>query len=356
MPVRRSSDKPRTRHDTPMQRVPALDGLRGVAILLVLTYHCFTHPSGGFYGVDLFFVLSGFLITSLLIGELAQTGRVDLRAFYVRRARRLLPALMTFLVVVALILVASPRVLVGDVASVLFYATNIVRAAGDSHSLPLIGHLWSLAEEEQFYVLWPAALLLMLRRWPARLAPALVAILVALIGYRLGLLLSGAAHQRLYFAPDSHADPLIVGCLLATIWRTRRLVVPGWIAALAAIVLGTLAAVSMPYTGWSLAVGLPVVSVASAILTAAATDPSSVVARVLCFQPLVWLGLISYSLYIWQQLVFKLSGENGLIAFPSSILVAFISYRYVEARFRRPRRSQRLEQIPGTEAVQPSAA
>lgn len=338
------------------RRVPALDGLRGVAILLVLTYHCFTHPSGGFYGVDLFFVLSGFLITSLLIDECSRTGRIDLRAFYLRRARRLLPALFAFLGVVALFLAASPRILVGDAAAVMFYATNIVRALGDSHSLPLMGHLWSLAEEEQFYVLWPVALLTILRRWPARLVPFLVVTLVALAGYRAGLLASGASHQRVYFAPDTHADPLIAGCLLAALSRTRRLVVPAWAVALAAGALGLLAAVSMPYTGWSLAVGLPAASLASAILTAAAADRDSVVARILVFRPLVWLGLISYSLYIWQQLVFKLSGERGIVAFPIAILVACMSYRYVETQFRHSRTSRRAAQIPGTEAVQTSAA
>jgi peptidoglycan/LPS O-acetylase OafA/YrhL len=326
-----------------------------VAILLVLSYHCFTHPSGGFYGVDLFFVLSGFLITSLLLDERARTGGIDLRAFYIRRARRLLPALFAFLVVVAPFLAARPSTLVRDLAAVLLYATNIVRA-GDSHGLPLIGHLWSLAEEEQFYVVWPALMLLVLRRWPRRFVPFLGATLIALVGYRTGLLLSGASHQRLYFAPDTHADPLIVGCLLAALARTRRLVVPGWVAIAATATLGLLAVVSTPYAAWSLALGLPAVSLASAVIIAAAANTGSLLARLLTCRPLVWLGLISYSLYIWQQLVFKFSGENGVIAFPFAICVAWLSYRYVETRFRRPRVGGRVENVAAGEAVPASAA
>ena len=336
-------------------RVPALDGLRGVAILLVLSYHCFTHPSGGFYGVDLFFVLSGFLITSLLLEERARTGAVDLRAFYIRRARRLLPALFAFLVVVTPFLAARPSTLVRDLAAVLLYATNIVRA-GQSHGLTLIGHLWSLAEEEQFYFVWPAVMLLVLKRWPGRLVPVLAATLVALVGYRTGLLLSGASHQRLYFAPDTHADPLIVGCLLAALARTRRLVVPGWAALTAVAMLALLAALSTPYAAWSLVLGLPAVSLASAVITAAATDAGSLLARVLSCRPLVWLGLISYSLYIWQQLVFKFADENGVIAFPIAIFVAWLSYRYVEARFRRPKARGRAESVPAGEPVPASVA
>jgi peptidoglycan/LPS O-acetylase OafA/YrhL len=320
-----------------VSRVPALDGLRGVAILLVLTYHCYTHPSGGFYGVDLFFVLSGFLITSLLLAEYDRTGRVNLRAFYVRRARRLIPALLAFLTVISVALFAANqlRELEGDLAAALLYATNIVRAAGTSKSLPLIGHLWSLAQEEQFYFVWPAALLLVLRRWPTKLTTFLLATLVALVIYRAGLLAAGAAHERLYFAPDTHADPLVIGCLLAAVTRTRRVIVPGWVAAAAAIGVAALAATQTPYSTWNLGAATTAAGLLSAVLVAAALNERSIIARVLAFRPLVWLGLISYSLYIWQQLIFKMTGENGDLTLPISIVVATASYWFVEKPFRR---------------------
>jgi peptidoglycan/LPS O-acetylase OafA/YrhL len=320
-----------------VNRVPALDGLRGVAILLVLSYHCYTHPSGGFYGVDLFFVLSGFLITSLLLAEYDRTGRVNLRAFYVRRARRLLPALLAFLIVISVALFATNqlRELEGDLAAALFYATNIVRAVGTSKSLPLIGHLWSLAQEEQFYFVWPAALLLMLRRWPTKLATFLVAMLIALVLYRLGLLAAGAAHERIYFAPDTHADPLVIGCLLAAVTRTRRVTVPGWFAAAAAIGVAALASTQTAYSIWNLGMGTTAASLLSAVLVAAALNERSVTGRILAFRPLIWLGLISYSLYIWQQLIFKMTGENGDLTLPISIVAATASYWIVEKPFRR---------------------
>ncbi len=198
--------------------VPALNGLRGIAILGVLGVHLFG-LSGGFYGVDLFFVLSGYLITTLLLEEHDRTGLVSLRAFYIRRARRLLPALGAVLVLIAVVgpMFYSPGLVASIVVSGL-YAANIVRGFGHSDFLAATpaAHLWSLAQEEQFYVLWPLALLALRRRLTERRVMTLLAAgFVALVMYRAALAGAGAGWHRLYYAPDTHMDGLVLGCLLA---------------------------------------------------------------------------------------------------------------------------------------------
>ena len=155
--------------------VPALDGVRGIAIAAVVGFHFFDTPSGGGIGVDLFFVLSGFLITTLLLEEQSTTGRISLVEFYKRRGRRLLPGLGALLAAAAAVLltggssVVSPRSLIGGA----FYVTNIIDAFHPIHGA--LQHLWTLAEEEQFYLLWPIVLLWLLRRRvsPMRLARGL---------------------------------------------------------------------------------------------------------------------------------------------------------------------------------------
>jgi peptidoglycan/LPS O-acetylase OafA/YrhL len=329
--------------------VPALDGIRGVAILLVLGYHAYGHPSGGFFGVDIFFVLSGFLITTLLLEELADTGRVSFSRFYIRRARRLLPALIPFLFVVVLFHRAEPGKAAADLTAGLFYATNIVRAAGTSQTLPTIGHLWSLAEEEQFYLLWPAMLVVVMRWRPHRLA-FFLAVSAALVAvYRVALIAGGATHERIYFAPDSHADPIIIGCLIAVI-RSRGLLIRSkvWLAALPVLIV--FVATMEHYTTASLLIGTTAVALGAGALIVAALDVCSLTARVLAFRPLVWVGTISYSLYIWQQLVYKFTPSPTLSVFLST-LVAWLSYRFVEQRFRRRRAVGESSSAP-----QPSAA
>jgi peptidoglycan/LPS O-acetylase OafA/YrhL len=315
----------------------------------VLLFHAFGHPSGGFYGVDVFFVLSGFLITTLLLDEHAQTGRISLRGFYERGARRLLPALGGFLLFVGLLLSAEPIRAAKSVVAGTFYVTNVLRAAGTSQTLPLVGHLWSLAEEEQFYVLWPALLILALRWRPHLLARFLGALLVAALLYRTGLLVAGATHQRVYFAPDTHADPLLIGCLLAVVVRTTRVRVTPALAIAAAGMLALLAATTLQYSTLSLQLGTPLVEVSAAVLILAGLQPGHV-QRLLAVRPLVWFGTIFYSLYLWQQLVYKLSGEKGWVMVPVAIAVAWLSYRYVEEPFRRRRAA------PEPHAALPSAA
>lgn len=308
---------------------PELDGLRGVAILLVVAFHAYGHPSGGFLGVDVFFVLSGFLITTLLLEERQATGRVDVVAFYLRRGRRLLPALAVLLVVV--IAADWPRAVPAAAASA-FYISNIVRASGGPGALagPL-GHLWSLAQEEQFYLFWPALLPFLLRtRKPALWIAAGVA---ADVCYTTALVASGAAPHRIYFGPDTHAYPLLFGCLLA-FWRPYVNKAVGFSAVTAAAVLVT---ASVAFSTFALTVATPIVSLASVAVVASCLMPGPM-RRCLGVRPLVSLGRISYSLYLWHQFILQVV-HPATVALVVAVVVASCSYRFVEQPLRRKRPS-----------------
>src|SRR5437588_243135 len=219
--------------------VAALDGLRGVAILLVVSVHFTGVPKGGGLGVDLFFVLSGFLITTLLLEERERDGRIRIRAFYERRARRLLPALAVLLLAFLVIDAAQGRNGLSQVAVYGLYAGNAYEAFVSSVSTPSLGlvHLWSLAQEEQFYLLWPLGFLLAVRsRRPARWLAALFALLVC---YRIALVAHGAPMYRIDRGPDTQSEPLVAGCLIAFVrHRGRRWRPPPYLTVVAMATFG----------------------------------------------------------------------------------------------------------------------
>lgn len=274
---------------------PQLDGLRAVAVLVVMLGHSWERwlPGGG-VGVDLFFALSGYLITSLLIAEMQNRGAIDLPRFYGRRAVRLFPALLLMLAVV--LLWARPPLF--DVAAALFYFGNWVRALGVS-SLGSLGPTWSLSVEEQFYLVWP---LVLIGSWRlARLRGVLVA---ALLGSALAWVLRGllwASPDRVYNGTDTRMDGLLLGAGLAVVLATergtsiaRRLVV--WLVLPAAAVVA-LEALSREPSWWRY-LG---VSASSAVIVAALLlYPASWAARLLTLRPLVYVGKISYGMYLWH--------------------------------------------------------
>jgi peptidoglycan/LPS O-acetylase OafA/YrhL len=336
-----------TRHaDAPFPRlgyVPALDGIRGIAILAVTGLH-FSGISGGFFGVDLFFVLSGFLITTLLLEEHDRVRGISLRGFYLRRARRLFPAvgaLLVAFVLVGTVAIGARRAVELAAYGGLYFA-NFIRAF--AHPDPLggpLGPLWSLAQEEQFYLVWPPLLILLLRKrlTSRRIIRALVLVFVALVGYRAALAASGASWHRIYYAPDTHADGLVLGCLLAYL-RRSGLCVRGVISIAAAFMFVVAVLFGGETIAWSV-YGLPMVEVASAVLVLSALE-SGVVERALSFSPLVWIGSISYSLYVWGQFGRWLAPGRGnvFLALALTVILTLVSYYLIERPFRaRSRRS-----------------
>jgi peptidoglycan/LPS O-acetylase OafA/YrhL len=334
---------------------PALDGLRAVAILAVLGFH-FPGPfvDGGFLGVDLFFVLSGFLITTLLYVEWEETGAIRLGAFYGRRALRLFPALAAYLIV-GLLAVH----LVGDAdleqrsqtgaLSAAFYVANWVRVTHGIDSLGVFNHTWSLSIEEQFYLVWPVMLWMLLRsgRTSRQIAGILTLALALSVAWRLVLWDGGANFGRLYNGSDTHADPLILGCLLA-VWRRKHSVRPTTLmVAVAALALGAavvLARADAPYMFLGV---LTLFALACAVLIAAVDQLGSAgrLVWLLSLPPLVLIGRLSYSLYLWHYLVYQLilrtvlTPKWQLLAdIVLSFLLAFLSYTYIERPFLRLKR------------------
>jgi peptidoglycan/LPS O-acetylase OafA/YrhL len=356
-------------------RISALDGLRAVAVLIIMGFHFqVSWLPGGFIGVDVFYVLSGFLITGLLLSEYRKRGRIGLSAFWLRRARRLLPALVIVLVAVTLLVrFVSPPGLYPDFRmsslSALFYFSNwwqIVSSGSyfvaTSPASPLT-HTWSLAVEEQFYLVWPLVVIAVMhfsRVFARGLRVLLVLSVVGAVGSALEMafLYNPMVNTtRLYFGTDTHAQSILVGSVLAcslTIIQMRRggegmapparsptilrlLVLVG-----AAGFAGTLAlaysidgTAAFDYRGGFFLSALS----AAAMILAAVCAPGKAIARFLSLRLLVWIGTISYGLYLWHYPVFvfvdsEQTGLNGMwllaLRFATTFALATASYYLVE--------------------------
>jgi peptidoglycan/LPS O-acetylase OafA/YrhL len=295
---------------------PDLEGLRAVAVILVLLYHARVPGFGGGYvGVDVFFVLSGFLITGLIVRELRETGSLSLAGFYARRARRLLPAAaLVLLVTLVAAAVFTPSFFAQDVAAdglaAALYASNIRFAlqatdylAADLDPSPIL-HYWSLGVEEQFYLFWPALLLLVARRTRS-IGRALVAtsaiVFIASLG--LSIVLTDAAAPWAFFSLPARAWELALGALIA-LGATRLASLPPRLAAGAVMVGLALVAASAlviepstPFPG--LAAIMPVGGAALVIL-GGLRQPAALPSRLLAVRPARYIGRISYSLYLWH--------------------------------------------------------
>lgn len=352
--------------------VAALDGLRGVAVLAVLGFHFapFGQFSGGWLGVDLFFVLSGFLITSLLLDELDRTGRVRLGRFHLRRALRLQPALWLFLGTWTVALVAfghdawfsavpgfpvSSRAVtpVGEgltgVAGALTECYNWLIVTGVP--VPPLGHLWSLSVEEQFYLAWPPVLVLL--GWWSRHRPVATRRRL-MLGVALGLAVAsatwtivawhrGATDLRIYFATDTRAQAFLLGAVAAVLWRWGKL--DGLVRhrlwpALAGLALATLAVVFLLLggrTGWRDGGGFTVVDLAAAVVTVAAVSGRPLRATALLRRPwLMHLGRRSYAIYIWSYLFATWLHPLGALGVAPGVVAALVaaevSWHLVERR------------------------
>ncbi len=307
---------------------PELDGIRGLAILAVIAQHINLPNTAfaGMVGVNLFFVLSGFLITSLLMAEHDATGRISLRTFYERRIRRLLPALVALLLAVGVLMALQGRLLdyLGPAAVSLFYVGNVAKAM--LFDLGYVGHTWSLALEEQFYLIWPAVIIFAPRRW-------LVPLVLGGIAVSMTMQAALAGDVMAWFRPDTRADAILWGCLIALL----RVQVPRIVALGGAVLLVVVA------TSWLGAISMSLSSIGSAAVVAGAAT----LARPLSNRWLVRVGEISYGLYLWHAIpIGLLAAETAagnvaamVVAVVASFALALASERWIEKPFRRARRA-----------------
>ncbi len=349
-----------------LPHLPALDGLRAIAVLAVLLYHAeVSLLPGGFLGVEVFFVISGYLITALLIVEWCQKGRLDLKAFWLRRARRLLPALfglLIFTLVFSVVFLPEEVAgLRGDVLAALGYVTNWFLIFDQKSYFetvgrpPLLQHLWSLSVEEQFYLLWPLLFVAGVRLWRYRVLLAVLAGIVASTALMIGLYRPDSDPSRIYYGTDTRAAGLLIGAALAFCWmpwlRPRR---SGRYAAHTLTLAGfgafglLLWAFSqldqfqpLLYRG-----GLTGVSLATAAMIAVAVHPRpNLFAKMLALPPVRWVGLRSYGLYLWHWPIFQLTRPELDLALDGLPLLALrlgltgllaeLSYRLIEMPVRR---------------------
>jgi peptidoglycan/LPS O-acetylase OafA/YrhL len=355
-----------------------LDGLRGIAIVLVMLTHTSVLPNG-YVGVDLFFALSGFLITTLLYEEWDRAGTISLTRFYKRRARRLLPALGVLIVVALVVdLVVYPMTGwsfgVKALTSTMF-VNNWVAATGHARDLGALNPTWSLAQEEQFYLIWPLLLLLMLRR---RMRPELVAAFLVGMIVLLVLISPHGHNYQVYYSPFTRAAELLFGCLGAVIWRHRMvwhsanrirslgLKLPSftggrtgpsadaraggtgrarsstlWRSFVACVLAYMFARLLFNYQLDTEQIYLRACLIAVPLIMTLLSAPASLMARLIASAPLRYLGRISYSLYLFHLLTrnvvyhYRPHGSidlNALLTIAISVALASVSWKLLESR------------------------
>lgn len=305
---------------------PALDGIRGLGMLLVVVFHTMTYLvdwygpygdsvlPGAFVAVDVFFALSGFLITSLLLEERRRTGAVSMQRFYIRRGLRLLPALyVTIALFGGVFLVSGDATLrgyVGAVVKMLTYSSNFF-IGKDGFLTAWFGQTWSLAIEEQFYIVWPIVLLgllALLRRRPQAIAGVLLAVIVAVVAWRIVLFDRTQIWSDVYYRTDARIDQPLAGALLALVLHF------GWVEDkprpwLGVAGLTTWIAVSVlasPFHASYYQAVAPLMLVASLATILGVLHGRGLAAIVLAWRPLRWLGRVSYTLYLVHVGVFEL--------------------------------------------------
>ncbi len=347
--------------------MPGLDGLRAFAVLAVILYHLNTDwAPGGLLGVGIFFVLSGYLITDILAGQWERNRSFDMVDFWKRRARRLLPAMYAMIVIVALWCLIGDHgrlaALQGDIPAALLYVSNwwfIFHKVSYFESFgpasPL-GHLWSLAVEEQFYLLWPFVLMLGLKFLPKRgnlagwiLSLSLISALLMAVLY-----VPGSDPSRVYYGTDTRIFALLIGSALAIVWPSVKL--KANVSAPAQTLLDGVGVVALFTIVWAIwhtneyepflyRGGLVLISIVTGILIAVLAHPASRLAVLVGCKPLRWLGQRSYGLYLWHFPVITLSTPQVDTSEPSivrailqvlvSLALAELSWRFVEQPIRR---------------------
>ncbi|WP_157965692.1 acyltransferase family protein [Euzebya rosea] len=355
--------------------MPALDGLRALAVMAVIVYHAdAAWLPGGYLGVEVFFAISGYLITALLITEFDRTDRIDFVDFWKRRAKRLLPALGVLLIGVALLAMFTARDALGSLwgqsVAASTYVMNWSLIATEQSYFesfgrpPLLQHLWSLAIEEQFYLLMPALFLAGRRLLGRRIT---LGVVLAGIVASVTLMWTGfdptVDPSRLYYGTDTRAAGILVGVAMAMVWRpwvaggplTERLRASAWpdIAGVAGLLvighqLWTLGAYDARlYRG-----GFLLIAVATVAVVAAVANPGSLVAVPLSAKPLRWIGQRSYGLYLWHWPVFMVlrPGVDTIVSEPwltvlrlsATVALAELSFTFIERPVREGRFGQQV--------------
>jgi peptidoglycan/LPS O-acetylase OafA/YrhL len=353
--------------ETRMGYQPALDGLRALSVIAVILYHAGIHwMPGGFIGVEVFFVVSGFLITSLMIDEQHVSGKVSLKQFWIRRARRLLPALFTMLIAslmaVTFFAKDSAPDFRQDVLPALGYFSNwwqiyfVDTPYFAANSLPMLRHLWSLAVEEQWYVLWPIAFVFVLgnKRIPRWISAVVIGLLAAAVMVGTALAFTADNETRinfLYLSTITRSSGLLLGAALACVWHPWKKAVvrfarvrSGFADVLALGALATLGYISafihvadeQLYRG-----GLAAATVASAVIIAVVVrSGKSLVKRALSFPLLVEIGRRSYGLYLWHWPIFvvtgaRLSSIRLAYALTATVIINEFVYQFIETPARK---------------------
>ena len=352
--------------------MPGLDGLRAIAVLAVIAYHLnFGWASGGLLGVGIFFTLSGYLITDILLTQW-DDKRLRLGDFWLRRARRLLPALFVMLIVVTLWVAIADHSrlseLRGEVASAAVYVNNWWQISQHMSYFARFGppsplsHLWSLAVEEQFYLIWPWLLLAGVhvvreRRRPIRIRPRLAAItliLAAVSAIEMAVLYHPTFDAtRIYDGTDTRAFGLLFGAALAMMWPSRDLTtrvgpsarsILDAVGIVGLIGIGVLIWRTNQYSGFLYHGGIVLLSLATVLVIAAAAHPVSRVGRAMGSQPLRWIGVRSYAIYLWHEPIIVLTTPafgratdplRAALQVGATFVIAALSWRYVEDPIRR---------------------